>query len=158
MTDVELKIDGLENLLRAMKKERQSIGRIGILGNGSRSDAKGGATNALIGAVHEHGNHQTPQRSFLRIPLTEHLNEKLQEGGLFDKEALKAVVEHGTFRPWLDTVMVVAEGIVGEAFATGGYGKWAPLKPATLGHKRVHSILIETRQLANSITTEVVEP
>jgi hypothetical protein len=43
-------------------------------------------------------------------------------------------------------------GLVQQAFATGGFGKWAPLKAATIKRKGGAAILIDSAQLRKSIT------
>lgn len=157
MADVELKLDGLENLLKALKQPRPPRVRIGILGDGARADQEGGPTNATIGAAHEFGTSSVPMRSFLRVPLAEHLNKRLAASGLLDKKAMRDVIASGSLVPWLYKVAVIGEGIVQEAFDSGGFGKWPELKEETLHRKKVHQILVETTQLRNSITSEVVD-
>lgn len=153
MTDVTLNLVGLDNLLKALGSARKPRIRVGVLGNSGRSDGK---SNALIGAAHEFGTTRVPMRSFLRIPLAERLPGALEAAGLTGKEAMEGIVEDGSILPWLKMVAVAAEGVVAEAFDTGGFGKWPPLKAATLRRKRVHQILVETQQLRNSITSEVL--
>jgi phage gpG-like protein len=170
---VTLQTKGLDALLKALK--RQPIARVGILGNSvSRVEnkttlsfsevqnmskpRKGGPqlTNAEIGAVHEFGSSTHPQRSFLRVPLTDRLNKELEASGAFDKETLHQVIMSGTVVPWLKKVTVLAEGIVAGAFATGGYGKWAQWKSPGY-QNNTGNILVDTTQLRNSITSEVTE-
>jgi phage gpG-like protein len=71
-----------------------------------------------------------------------------------DKDVLNDVLKSGTFTPWLKKVAVLAEGIVADAFASGGFGKWPP---SDMTHKKNHQTLVETQQLRNSITSEVVD-
>jgi phage gpG-like protein len=147
--------------------------RVGILGsktirNGQEPQGKGqsvnagrnrpkgkfdASTNAAIGAIHEFGvPGKMPQRSFLRMPITEQLQKELESHGAFGPEELKKVVKEGSTVPWLHRIAVVAEKIVGDAFATGGFGKW---RPSDMKYKTVHQTLVETQQLRNSITSEV---
>lgn len=149
MPGITLKLDGLDKLLKALKA-KPPVARIGILGESSREG--GGPTNADIGAIHEFGGAKTPMRSFLRMPLTEELPAALEASGAFDEETLKQVIKTGTVVPWVQKVMIVAEGVVGEAFATGGFGKWPP---SNMAGKKNAQTLVETGQLRDSITSEV---
>ncbi len=63
-------------------------------------------------------------------------------------------VQHSELNLLVKKVAVVAEGIVAEAFDTGGFGQWPP---SDMTHKKVHQTLVETQQLRNSITSEVKE-
>lgn len=160
MADVELKIDGIEKLLKALKSSRLPRARIGILGESgqrvvsSEQPAEAPVTNAQVGAFHEFGTSKTPVRSFLRVPLMQHLNERLEKSKAFDKKAVRAVMAAGSLVPWMQKVCVIAEGIVQEAFDTGGFGEWPP---SEMDGKKVKQTLVETQQLRNSITSEVKE-
>lgn len=109
-------------------------------------------TNATVGAAHEFGTTKLPQRSFLRVPLTENLQGALETSGAFDKTALNEVVRTGSLDPWIKKAGVVAESVVLGAFDTGGYGKWPP---SDMTKKENHQTLVETQQLRNAITHEV---
>lgn len=148
-TTIEIK--GLEQLLKALKG-KQPTARVGILGDKTQRSDKSGQTNADIGAKHEFGTSGMPQRSFLRVPIEEHLNERLESSGAMDPDVLKQVIAQGSIVPWLKKVAVVAEGIVAEAFDSGGFGKW---KPSNMANKKNKQTLVETQQLRNSITSEV---
>lgn len=149
MADDELNTDGIDKLMKALKGKLPSI-RVGILGGGARSD---GLTNAEVGAFHEFGTTKIPQRSFLRIPITENLNKKLEQSGAFDKAALAQVIKTKSILPWMSKVGVLAEGIILEAFASNGYGKWPGW---SVGYKnKTGQILVDTQQLRSSITYEI---
>lgn len=155
----EINIDGLNKLAKAFKKV--PVVHVGILGDGNTRNAKPGEkaqlSNSQIGAMHEFGTSTSPQRSFLRVPLIENLNKRLENDGVFNKQEVARAIAQGTLRPVMLKVGIVAEDIVLGAFDSGGYGSWAPLKPATLAQKKNHQILVETQQLRNSISNEVVE-
>lgn len=163
MSDVELKIDGLEKFLAALKSSRLPKARIGILGEGGQravsaeDPATAPLTNAQVGAIAEFGTSKSGPRSFLRVPLMDELSRRLESSGAFGKKALREVIAAGSLAPWMLKVCTVAEGVVQEAFDTSGFGKWRPLKPETLARKTVKQILVETQQLRNSITSEVKE-
>ncbi len=150
--DVTLKVDGLEKLLKALKA-KPPVARVGILGSKNARSGKVNS-NATVGAAHEFGTSKLPIRSFLRVPLTEHLQKQLEKSGLLDKDAMAEVIKKGTLLPWIKKVAIVGEGIVLDAFATGGFGKW---KPSNMDKKVLKQTLLETTQLRNSITSEVAE-
>lgn len=132
-------------------KGKLPIVRVGIIGNKPR---KGGTklTNADIGARHEFGADGMPVRSFLRVPVAEHLQQYLDEAGAFDERALAEAVKTGGLLLFMKKVGVVAEAIIADGFDSGGFGKW---KPSNMAHKKVQMTLVETQQLRNSITSEV---
>jgi phage gpG-like protein len=116
-----------------------------------------GVTNATIGAAHEFGSLKTglPKRSFLREPLIDNLQKELDKAGAFSAAEQAEVIKQKSLLPWTRKVALAAENIVKKAFETGGFGKWAKLKPKTLARKTVKDILVETTQLRDSITTDV---
>lgn len=147
--DIEINTKGLEKLLKALKTPPQ--GRVGIFGDKNlRSD---GTTNAFIGVQHEYGNSKLPVRSFLRLPLTALLDKELQKSGAFSKDVLEKVVASGSIVPWLEKVLIVAEAIVIGAFDTRGYGTWGP---SNMSGKTNKQTLVETGQLRDSISSEVI--
>lgn len=152
MTDVTLNLSGLDSLAKALKAKPPTI-RVGILGNGNERTG-GGQTNAEIGAAHEFGTSRLPQRSFLRIPISDHLESRMEASGALSQGALDQAVATGSMVPWAKKVAVLAEGIVSDAFDSGGFGKWLP---SNMAHKKNKQTLVETTQLRNSITSEVVE-
>jgi len=141
--DAKVSTDGLTKLMKALKK--MPTIKVGVLGDGN-------ARNATIGAIHEFGGTKMPQRSFLRIPISEHLDARLQKAGLLDKKALAKIIRIGNMVEPAKKIGIIAEGIVIEAFETGGFGAW---KPSDMKNKKVHMTLVETQQLRNSITSEV---
>lgn len=144
---------GLDQILKALKG-KQPYARIGILG--TSAGRTGGSSNAQIGAAHEYGTSSLPMRSFLRMPLTDNLDKRLASAGAFNKDALNRLVKEGSMVAWVEKLAILAEAIVGEAFDSGGFGKWAALNPKTMASKKVKQILLETGQLRSSITSEVV--
>ena len=153
MADFTLKLDGLNALRAALKKAPKA--RIGILGSNNAREGDV-ANNSQIGSAHEFGTSTIPQRSFLRIPITENLTKELESSGAFTKEALDQVVASKSMKPWVEKMAVVAEGIVADAFEKSG-PNWAPLKESTLKRKKVNMLLVESQQLRNSITSEVID-
>lgn len=170
--DVVFNTKGLDQLLKAMKKNMNRA-RVGVLGqkatrnavpSGGRSlNAKNGPTakdtlnaanNASLGAIHEFGTSKMPMRSFLRVPIADNLQKRLDNAGAFTEEEMKEVIRQGSFTPWLEKLAIIGEGIVQDAFDSGGFGKWPAWK--TKGYSNnTGQILVDTQQLRNSISSEV---
>lgn len=152
---VTIEIKGLQQLLKALKK-KLPIARVGILADKNSRAGGSTATNAAIGAAHEFGTDKMPQRSFLRVPIAEHLAKKMEDSGALDESTLKEVIKSGSAVTWVKKIAVIAEGIVAEAFATGGFGKWPGWKNPNYKNKD-NRLLVDTGQLRDSITSEVKE-
>ena len=151
-----INIKGLDQLLKALKA-RPPLCRIGILGNSNaRRGGKSGVTNATVGAVHEFGapGRNIPQRSFLRVPLTDKLEKYLEQSRAFDKEVLAEVIAQGSIFPWMQKVAASAKQVVGDAFETSGFGKWPKWKDPNYRNEG-GMLLVDTQSLRDSITTEV---
>lgn len=143
----------LDKLIKILKKKVTTI-QVGILGGGQQRSGKNTVSNATIGSYHEFGTSKLPRRSFLREPISDQLPSRLENSGAFDKEVLKKVMESGDTIPWLEKIAVLAEGIVADAFDTGGFGKWIP---SNMKDKKNQQTLVETTQLRNSITSIIKE-
>lgn len=151
--ETTLNVKGLDQLMRALKQEPPKT-RVGILGSNSSRNSKSANSpnNAEVGAFHEFGTTQLPQRSFLRVPISEKLDKALEYSDAFSEDALKEVLAASSLVPYMKKVALIAEGIVVGAFASGGYGKW---QPSNMKYKTNHQTLVETTQLRDSITSEV---
>ena len=126
-----------------------------ILSKGVKSGGFG-LTNAAVGAAHEFGSikRNLPKRSFLREPLVDHLQEKLDAAGAFSAAAQAEVIKEKSLLPWTRKIAILAEEVVKMAFENRGYGKWQDLKEATWDKKTTKDILVETTQLRDSITSD----
>lgn len=152
-----VELAGLDKLLKALKA-KPPVARIGILGDKAarkEETSKKGASNAEIGAVHEYGSigKGIPQRSFLRVPLADHLEKEMEESGALSDEESKQVIKQGSVIPWLKKIAVLAEGVVRKGFDTGGFGKWAPHSKGYQNNTGM--VLVDTTQLRDSIVSEV---
>lgn len=146
----------LDQVLKAFKG-RIPTAKVGIIGANNRETASSKTpNNATIGAAHEFGSpkRDLPQRSFLRVPIADNLENYLEKSGAFDKNVVTELIKAGSLTPWMKKVAVVGKQIVLEAFDTGGFGKW---KPSVMTDKKNKQTLVETQQLRNSITEEVKE-
>lgn len=152
--DFKLDTKKLDQLIAAMKGALPNV-RVGVLGEKAmRGDGKGSQTNATIGAIHEFGGSKMPMRSFLRVPISENLQKRMESSGAFDKDTLAKVIKDKSIRQWLNIMGKLAQMIVTEAFDTGGFGKWPAWK--TPGYKNEGGRLLQdTGELRESITYEV---
>src|SRR5208282_3165840 len=139
----QIKLDGLEALIKACKG-KLPVARVGILGKtNSRTGTEG--SNATVGAAHEFGTTTMPQRSFLRMPLQEKLNGAINKSGLTEDVVLREVIKTRSVKLWLQKIGVLAEGIILEAFASNGFGKWAKWKNPDYKNN-TGNVLVDTQQ------------
>lgn len=160
-----INVTGLDQLLKALKQAKPPVVRVGIVGdkNGPHA-AKDGQhprnlpTVAEVGAVHEYGSpaRGIPQRSFLRVPLTDMLGKEMEASGAISDDATKDVIKAGSLIPYLKKIAILAERIVLGAFDSGGYGKWPAWKDPNYTNN-ANQLLVDTQQLRNSITSTVIE-
>lgn len=119
----------------------------------SRKPGRGRITdNRSLGLEHEMGNPDTnlPPRSFLKMPLEQYMGKVLK----FDW--LRRARMSGA-KSAVKLLGVMGEETVQEAFATGGFGQWAPLKKETIRRKGGSTrILIDSAQLRKAISSRVV--
>lgn len=115
---------------------------------------KGELTNAEIGMMQEFGvfSRQIPRRSFLEMPLQMKLPAYAPT---FAKNLLQAL-EQGDIQPAYVNLGIKAEAIVQDAFATRGFGEWAPNAASTIARKGSSQPLIDTAQLRKSISSDVI--
>lgn len=157
--DTEDTIDtrGLDKIVKMMGQSMPSA-KVGILGTHAARNAEpgksSGPNNAEVGSFHEYGSGNNPQRSFLRVPISELLDKQLESSGALDEDVLKEALASGSFVPYMKKVAAVAEKIVLGAFDSSGYGKWLE---SNMKYKKNSQTLVETTQLRNSISTEVKE-
>jgi phage gpG-like protein len=146
--EIRLNLKGLEKIQKEIK-DKSSV-KVGVLGSkNSRNDI---VTNASIGLVHEFGSasKNIPERSFLRVPLTEKMPKEVNK---LEKDMIAGLTV-SNIRAFLAKLGVKAEAVVQEAFDTGGFGKWQGLSAKTIQKKGFDKVLIETTQLRKSITSE----
>lgn len=113
--------------------------------------------NAALGAVHEFGSisRGIPMRSFLRMPVINEMPAALQAT---DRRLWHRILIEKGIRGALGLLGAYALDVIHLAFDTGGFGAWAPLKPRTVRRKKSSTILIDSAQLRQAITAEIVDP
>lgn len=155
-----LNVEGLDRLVKALKR-KPPLCHVGILGSSERKPKEGDKSvksNAEVGAVHEFGApaRGIPQRSFLRVPISERLEKEMVSLNLMTTEKLKQVIKTGSLVPWMREVANAAVFVVMDAFQTGGFGKWPSWKGKNYTNN-TGQLLKDTLQLRDSITSEVKE-
>lgn len=155
--DVKAEFKKLQNCIKFLKQGMPSV-IVGILGD-TNNRTQGEQTNAEIGFTNEFGKMtgypRIPERSFIRMPLKTRLEPKIKtKKSLTGPELEKAIAEGKTVE-FATKIGLVAEEVIQEAFATNGFGEWAPNAPMTVELKGSNSPLIDTGQLRRSITSKV---
>lgn len=153
MNKVKRDFSGFAKLRKQLHDLQTYKAEVGLFENTAfRKPGRGEITNNIsLGFEHEFGNPETrlPERSFLRMPLMDHMGEVLK----FDW--LRRIRATGV-KSAVKLLGVLGEETVQEAFATGGFGQWAPLRPRTIKRKGSSRILIDSAQLRKAVTSRVV--
>lgn len=112
--------------------------------------------NPTLGLSHEFGvaSLNIPPRSFLRMPLISELPNKMRQIG---KNVWADLIAQKGLRHSLEQLGLIAVQTIEMAFATGGFGRWQPLKPQTIARKGSSAILIDSAQLRKSVSFAIVE-
>jgi len=150
-TQINFKIDGLERIRKNLEQTKL-VAKLGIFGDKGKRDEDTKAANADIGAFLEFGTKKMPRRSFLLDPLTikgKELTKKTEQ--IIDRY----IDEENGIEKILELVGIYGESIVQEAFETGGFGAWEPIKEATANRKGSSQILIDSSQLRRSVISKV---
>ena len=150
MSKVTLDTKELSSLIEKLKI-KGSV-KVGILGDGSARD--GSANNAEIGLAHEFGSQSKgiPVRSFIRMPLEKKAGEL---ASVVTSNIATQAIEKGNMDLVLNLIGIKAQGIIQEAFTTGGFGEWQRNSDETIERKGDDSPLQDTIQLKRSISWKV---
>jgi len=161
---VKSNFTGLQTLQRQVGELTGFKAQVGLFADNAGRVAERGriAHNPSLGYIHEFGMTYSvvstkttisiPERSWLRVPLMLHLAPLVQETGA---RWFALMARHGVKRG-LAHLGTLAEDVIQEAFATGGYGLWPALAPHTVRRKGSSAILIETAQMRRAIASRVV--
>lgn len=159
-TKITSNLTGLGKLTDDLRGMRARVGVLGDSGKNTRSDDEGMSpiTNAELGVIHEFGSESRniPPRSFLRMPIEEKKDSLVR--GIRKSTVFRGHVESGNIEKAMETVGVLAEAIVQEAFETKGFGQWPAKAPATQAQSQnPDQPLIESGQLRKAITSDAVK-
>lgn len=174
MTSIEVNLDTgtLDAAIATFGHALSNAIKVGVL---ERTNARDdGQTNAQVGANSEFGVPEeictteateaargrgpmcwagVPARSFLRVPIGEHLGPELSKDSKIVVDIIAGKVEGVTLA---DVVGVIAVRTVDDAFATGGFGQWQPNSERTTEWKGSSQPLIDSNQLRDSIAYDLV--
>lgn len=119
--------------LKALAESLKTVPHIEVGVFASKSARKDVLTNATLAAIHEYGDprHNLPPRSMLYTPIKDHAKEIMKSM----KERAHELIDSGKVANTWKLIGIAAEKVVLGAFATNGYGKWAPLSPSTIAGK-----------------------
>lgn len=148
---VRKNLDGLKELAAALSGKGKV--QVGLFGS-KNSRREAGTTNAELGAIHELGSvsRHIPPRSFLRAPIILQTKEIMKDAS----SEIPNIWQKGGMLAFLVKVGHAAENAVQQAFASRGFGRWAPNKPATIARKGSDSPLIDTRQLSRAVASRAI--
>lgn len=154
MNTVRANFDTLKTLRKKLAVLENSRAQVGLFEDtAGRSTEAGRVTdNPTLGFLHEFGDTNLPARSWLRLPLWVHLGPVVEAKGT---SWLWMLMNRGVRRT-LALLGAMAEDVVQEGFATGGFGNWTPLAPSTIRRKKSSAILIETAQMRKAVSSRVI--
>lgn len=154
MNTVKTDFSGLERFRAQLTELAAGRVQVGLFANTSGRFADEGRVqdNPTLGFVHEFGGGRSPERSWLRMPLSLHLAPLILSRGTRWLESLRT---QGAKRT-LAFLGILAEDTIQEAFATRGFGAWAPNAPETVRKKKSSAPLIESAQMRKAISSRVV--
>lgn len=128
LSNYAIDIDKMKALYENLKGHRPDI-QVGVFQE-KTARPDGPLTNADLAQTHELGapEHGLPARSMLKVPIMDHAEEIMAPF----KGKAEAYLQKGSLLNMWKLIGAAAEKVVLGAFKTDGYGKWAPLKYATL--------------------------
>ena len=144
--------ENLRDKIRGMNGARAEVGFFKALAGRRNKRAQRNLTNPKLAFWLEFGTSKMPARSILRMPLMTKLFAAVK-GVDWIGLIMRKGVGHA-----LGVLGAKAEGVIHQAFKTGGWGMWRPLKKFTIRRKGHATILVETRQLENAVTSRVIQP
>jgi len=89
------------------------------------------------------------------MPLISRLSDEI------NKESQETWEQYFVNFGFIDLLRAIGEAslaVIKDAFKTGGFGRWAKLRPYTIRRKGNDRILIDSGQLERSVTYAVVAP
>lgn len=168
-TQINVDLSGLTNLRRQLGSDY--IARVGIFGGGGQhkqvetrtrkgqkrrvaTKADSAVTNADIGLIQEMGSDTLgiPPRSWLRMPIETHKRDIVKFLG---SGVMRKMIEAGNIRGVFKALGVFCEGIIDDAFSSGGFGQWASNAPSTIARKHSEAPLFDSGQLKRSVSSDV---
>lgn len=138
----------LQNYAQTIDDVKNKAIYVGLPKEKATKTYEDGASIIEIGAIHEFGIDNIPQRSFLRVPFAE--NKK--EIDAFIQKRFEMSGKEIAHMKALEQIGVFAEGISKRSFVKNN---WKANSPYTIARKGSSKPLIDTGNLRNSITSVV---
>lgn len=107
-----------------------------------------GQTVLSVGAGHEYGIGDLPQRSFLRTPFS---IKKIEMNKAIAEQFIAVSAGRIATRSGLNRIGAIATNISKAAFTSKGYGAWADISAGTKARKKSSQVLIDTGILRSSV-------
>ena len=152
-TKINVNLAGLEKMQRELGNSY--IGRVGVLGSHVARTDKSGISNSELMLIQMFGSktNNIPPRDPLLAPIQMHKREIIKDMG---SASVRDAFKRGNYLLVYQLLAQSAANFCHLAFDTGGFGLWPKLKPQTIARKGSSAILIDTRQLERSVTSDVV--
>jgi len=149
---VKINMKKLEDLARQAAAAGKSRVKVGIL-QGSGAHAETGISLVELAAVHEFGSPSRgiPERSFIRAPLTDSLVIQT----LITKLCKGSVLGRCSYADALEILGAKAAAHV-KNYTKSGASPHKALKQATVNRKKSSRPLVDTGQLVNSVSYQVI--
>lgn len=149
MSKLQANLKGLKAFASNLERAKRATVAVGLPVENVGGKVYGdGMSIVQVGAMHEYGFGNNPQRSFLRLPFQLH-KDKIDD---FIASQFAKVLEGQSVDKALGLIGIKAQNISTGAFTTGGYGNWPALSPGTVKAKGSSRELIDTGTLRNSIS------
>lgn len=164
MNSVKLNLSPLRTLRRQVSELGKLKVQVGLFqANAGRSSGPGKISdNPSLGAIHEFGSSYSvlsnratisiPERSWLRMPLMTQLGPQM----LAKAASWLYILRTQGAKRTVAVLGALAVDLIAEAFATGGFGSWAPLARETIRRKHSSRILIESSQMRKAVTYRII--
>lgn len=148
--------------LKPLEEMRRKLGgkmraRVGFIGSkGGQPHDSGNITVASVGLIMIFGSlsRKIPPRDCLIMPIERNRRQLMVS---LSKGQMRAAFARRDYTGMFKLMGIACEGFVQDAFATGGWGLWPPLKQSTIDAKGSSSILINTARLRRSVSSDVVD-
>lgn len=152
--DVKMVDKGWDRIVKMASISRDSYVKVGVIGDEAKATREGGAIdNVQLAQIHEFGAGPIPERSFIRATFAQN---KPAYMALLRAGIKAAYLGKADFLVTLRRIGLKMEADMKKRITTGA-GIPPPLAPATIRRKGSSRPLVDTGQLVNSISSEVVK-
>jgi|WetSurMetagenome_2_1015567.scaffolds.fasta_scaffold300585_1 hypothetical protein len=143
---------GLDEAIKNLEGLKTHGAEIGVYGGTEEN----GSDLVEVASVHENGSvdGRIPPRPFLSMPCIMYRNDIRET---YARGLKRYLTTPQGWEKVLGAVCHKAEEIVNEAFDTGGFSLWPPLKEVTVARKGSRAILIHTGNLRRNVRTKITK-